>query len=500
MEYEIENSKLITKDDYDKQIWVDDFHRKGSILDSKYKQSQPEDLYTALTGSVNNGCMLLIEDLPKRKVRMVDSYNEVTKYTDEYGKVIIFAKDFNKDSSVRMRFMKYLNAFIIDIDEVRTYNIGIALRKIDDCPVKPNFIVNSGNGLHLYYIFAEKFDFLDYTSGMAYIRKVKRVHVKGDKKKQDIIATADKIKGVYSKMIGWFLDPSYIIDTLHLAHGIRMFGGKTKNAQIRSTVYKGYDEMYDLETFAEITGVELFTKEEDEEYDRMFGDKSKLPVMVDKDESEVEAEVAEVVASPPPVVAAPTKRIRLDAEAMSERFIELGKLIKLPRRAAPKWTAYKYLVASIKTLVKIGKRNHSLLIMCCSGRLYQIPKNVVREDLLEMAKYMNERDPDDIITPANIETAFAGYFSNTRYKNETITKYIGIPFGRKQKELRQDGKQNKINDVILMLEIIEREYSANPKISLRDLSDALKLHRIERGRTFLSSDPDVVEIRSKYRV
>jgi|GEM_PF-5088314 len=509
LENEFAARSLITNDDSNKQIWIDDFNRKESLLNSKYVQVSPEILYAAIMGSIDAQCTILVEELPSRRVRRAENYAEVVRYSKEYKKVLFYPKEFTTTTSVAMKFVKYLNAFIIDIDEVRSHNIAIALDKIYTCPVRPNYIVNSGNGLHLYYVLDEKFDFMNYTCGMAIIRQVKRVIETGKKVIKYKISTADKIKDVYSAMISWFDDPSYKVDKLHLAHGIRMFGGKTKNPTIMSVVYKCSDGMYDLETLAEITDVELFTAFENKEFDRLHNIVEDGAVIVDGDESEDDGEEIDGGESDKKEcaeeeatlndTAIPRKRVSFDWSVITEK-IKTNKNLKPTRRPVPKWAAYAYLVAAIKDNFKVGIRNDCLFIMCCSGRHYQIPENIVRQDLLKMVECMNEKDPDDIITPEGVEKAFAGYFSRYKYKNETITEITGIKFGKGQKELRYDSWLNRKAEHYKMLGIASDEYLLKPEISLRDLSDALKLHGIERGKTFLSTDPDVAKIRSKYRV
>ena len=505
MENIFEASKLITNDDADKQIWIDDFYNKATILNSKFDQVQPESLYTAIMGSLDAPCSLFIEELPSRKVKTAGSYEEAVQYSKEYKKVVFYAKEFNKKTSIAMRFVVNLNALIIDIDNVRSHNIGIALGKIDSCPVKPNYIVNSGNGLHLFYVLKEKFDFMNYTCGMAVIRQVKRVVVTGGKIKKYKVVTANKIKDIYSAMLDWYEHDSYKIDKLHLAHGIRMFGGKTKNANILSIVYKCSDEMYDMDELAEITDVELFTVFEDKEFNRLNCINSDDIDDIDETdgyEEDIEEEEQEIT-SAPVTTPKPPRRTRAELEALfreiEEKFKqEQIKESKRSRPLVPKWIAYNYLVSKIKETFEVGRRNKSLFIMCCSGRLYQIPQEAVRKDLLEMAECMNQKNPEDMITPANIEQAFTGYFSRIKYTNDKITELIEIPFGKKQKEIRADVKLNRQEEELRLLELVEKEYSENPKISLRDLSDALKLQGISRGKTFLSTDSDVVKIRNKY--
>jgi hypothetical protein len=41
---QMEISKTITNDDSDKQIWIDDFHSKGRIVNSIYNECLPEEL------------------------------------------------------------------------------------------------------------------------------------------------------------------------------------------------------------------------------------------------------------------------------------------------------------------------------------------------------------------------------------------------------------------------------------------------------------------------
>ena len=111
---------------------------------------------------------------------------------------------------------------------------------------------------------------------------------------------------------------------------------------------------------------------------------------------------------------------------------------------------------------------------------------------------MNKVTPTDIINHSNIENAFSGYFTGFKYTNTKITDITGIPFGKKQKEVRTERKLIKSAEHEQMIVILEKEYSINPKLGLRNLSEILKLNGIKRGKTFLSVNPDVVAIRNKY--
>ncbi|MBJ6802815.1 hypothetical protein, partial [Geomonas propionica] len=409
-------------------------------------------------------------------------------------------KEFKKPSCVQMRFMEFINAFVIDLDNIRSYNLDVAIKKIDLCPIKPNYIVNSGNGLHLYFILKEKFDFLSYTTAVSWARNVKRVREEGRKKKRYVIATADKIKDVYSEMLKWYDDPSYKADKLHLAHGIRMFGGKTKNSRILSTVYKGYDERYDLETIAEMVGVELLTEDE----------RNRLWPEIEGN-SDVSATQVSLLATDPeksdhkeqtPTITEPEPIARIDYKLLSEKlkqFLEIHKRELMPKRMVPKWTPYNYLVASIKEYNYVGIRNKCLFIMACHGYLYQISEDVVKKDIEDMATHMNEITPDDPITQENIENAFDGYFSGYRYTNHKITEITGIPFEKTQKEARRERSQSRQATIQKVLQIVDIEYSKNKLVSLRDLSNILKTNGVKRGKSFLSTDPDVINIREKYR-
>lgn len=498
MNEEMRTTRTITNEDFDKQIWLEDFHRKGERIGSHYEQSTAEALYIALTGGLDQPCFLNIEELPKRRVQKVNSFYDTLPFLDQYHKVLIYPKEFNKPSCVQMRFMEYINAFVIDLDDIRSYNIDVALRKIDHCPIKPNFIVNSGNGLHLYFILKEKFEFLDYTKAVSFARGVRRIKIEGKKVKRHVVATADKIKDVYAEMLKWYEAPNcYKTDKLHLAHGIRMFGGKTKNALVLSTVYKGYEEQYDLEAIAEMVGVELLTEHE---RNRLCGE---IEAPSDFSEADAEPSVSEQEdhAAVAPAVYELKPAVRVDYTLLGEKlkqFVEDHKHELMPKRLVPKWKQYNYLVSAIKEYNYLGIRNKCLFIMACQGKLYQIPEHVVRKDLEEMAVLMNEITPDDPITQANIEKAFDGYFSRYSYSNPKITEITGIPFGKTQKQIRMENREARDDEHKRMLALIDEYFAQNGLLSLRKLNGMLKSNGIERSKTFLSTDPDVVAIRNKY--
>ncbi|WP_215906906.1 hypothetical protein, partial [Geomonas propionica] len=85
-----EMTTIITNDDFNKPIWIYDFHKKDKIISLKYKRDTPEALYTELTGSLNEPCFLNIEDLPKRKIQKVNSFHDIQPFIERHDKVLIY--------------------------------------------------------------------------------------------------------------------------------------------------------------------------------------------------------------------------------------------------------------------------------------------------------------------------------------------------------------------------------------------------------------------------
>ncbi len=89
----------------------------------------------------------LIERIPRDDLFSLLRFNrELARYT--YVPYQVFFKDFP-----RMDLLKEVRAFVVDLDRVSPKGVKMFIRKVlPSLQVKPNFLVNSGHGLHLVWM------------------------------------------------------------------------------------------------------------------------------------------------------------------------------------------------------------------------------------------------------------------------------------------------------------------------------------------------------------
>lgn len=77
---------------------------------------------------------------------------------------------------------------VVELDNVRSARLPDLITKISSIDLKPNMLVSSGNGIHLYYLFSEPFDFFSFTSTICMLGYIKR---------EDVF---EVVKQVYNKL------------------------------------------------------------------------------------------------------------------------------------------------------------------------------------------------------------------------------------------------------------------------------------------------------------
>ena len=172
--------------DYKKQQYIRNYNIRSQLLDERYKALSPKQFYRILfpsgwletkgeqkKGGVNAIMTVipqtavkytpeeqaLLESEGKTKARafnriITDDLDEIGKYKGLSFFSLISPVSYygRKHSSKNAR---WLHSLTFDIDDVNESNMESLLRfteKINLLP-KPTMIVNSGGGLHLYYVF-----------------------------------------------------------------------------------------------------------------------------------------------------------------------------------------------------------------------------------------------------------------------------------------------------------------------------------------------------------
>ena len=214
---------------------IAEFNQKNEILQSKFMMTNPFDFYFELFKSYEPDLIYISGDKK--------SYNKIEKTTkacdteslllnygqfrnDVYIPPAVFFKGNYKTST-----LKELYSFVVDLDGISPSNLKLFLKyNFQDLKLKPNFIVNSGSGLHLYYVLKEPF-------------QVYRKYL-------------SRLKTINSELQGKFNNSGndYIVDKHSIIQPYRMVGSLTKlNQTVKAFIVE--KKHYNITELAQFTNV-----------------------------------------------------------------------------------------------------------------------------------------------------------------------------------------------------------------------------------------------------
>ena len=139
---------------------IKNFNLKNDVLSSNFKSIDHYDFYKFIYGDLNRKYKLFIKDTSESVI--ADDYQSARQYIEDYTNVFTFTAEFKNNYKATYEFLSKMNAFVIDLDHVSCDDIYYIVNNINKSELKPNLIVNSGNGIHLYYIFDTPFDVYGY--------------------------------------------------------------------------------------------------------------------------------------------------------------------------------------------------------------------------------------------------------------------------------------------------------------------------------------------------
>lgn len=173
--------------DYKKQEYIRNYNRRSQLLDERYKSLSPKQFYRILfpsgwlekKGEQKKGGVtaimtvipqtavkytpeeqVLLDEIGRTKARafnrlITDDLDEIGKYKGlSFFSLISPVSYYGRKHTAKNA--RWLHALTFDIDDVSELNLTSLLHfteKIHVLP-KPTMIVNSGGGLHLYYVFS----------------------------------------------------------------------------------------------------------------------------------------------------------------------------------------------------------------------------------------------------------------------------------------------------------------------------------------------------------
>ena len=183
-----------------------EFNEKSTILEKYGKLTSPAEYYADLYGSDGDEIMPYTVSNEKPAIRRAQNIDEVLQIAMFRNDIYTYSCSFF-GGWPKEKLLKNVHAFVIDLDGVSPADLRVLLkREVKKLP--PTYIVNSGQGVHLVYMFA--------------------VPVVGYTKRKKVLKQAIKaLAGLFKvKTYSYKVDP-----TATLVHPYRVVGSRTKLGQ-----------------------------------------------------------------------------------------------------------------------------------------------------------------------------------------------------------------------------------------------------------------------------
>lgn len=519
----------ITTNGFMESVWVNDFNNKNKVLREHFNQASAESLYVDLFGNLKNNCKLLINNNKKEK----SNFSNLKYFIENYDTVFVYTQfftdykyDYNTgEESWYRRTMEHLIAlksFVIDLDGIRMSNIHTAIARINEVPVKPNYIVNSGNGLHLYYIFDKKHDVKASSGLMAVLSR---------RPKTECLKVYTEIK---QGMIGWFSGFEFKSDTDNtLVQPTRLFGAKTKNPNLYTQIFKCSDTKCSIYQLANILDIDIPDEEtlkEWKQYVKEFKQSKKeerRKAIEQKykrlnDGSTYDYENWHIIDSN----SISNSKYKVNWDEFKQKVRESDEEYKnsVEYIKSQEWYAenktkrknrkitfkdvqrkgqlsqYEQFKEQVRNVARKGNRRNCLHVFWNRALLYTNDKEMIRRDYDEMVGYFQTLAPyKDRLTDEQIDEILNGHFY--QYSNNKIFQRTGlkIQFVNNKEKERQEAKVKREERRKLILELSEEVIKDNPDISLRKLTDILNKHGISISHKTVSMMEEIKEMKRKYK-
>jgi hypothetical protein len=511
--------------------WIATFQTRYDILKSHYQEAFQEDLYIDMLGSLNATCDLLLNEcIPRNRI----SFNSLLEYIQSYHTVFIYPQIFDpycmgKKFSHEEESLNSLKCIVVDIDEVDFDKLQRVIDKIQKASVKPNYVVNSGGGLHLYYIFTEKHN-VKASIGMTAYQDYNVYESKCLVHNIPYHSDYEKYLGIYKEikqgMISWFDDNSMVADHQnHLVQPIRLFGSKTRNPDYYTQIFKITDEKHSIQNIAELFGIELFDEEDIKQwvkYSKSILNKNNYQRAKKKLELEKKVKLESTSAPSKPLINTRFNFDRFkeqillndfehfnapDQLAMYQYYADQKQKrqskkspTKAQAQAIGRLSQYRQFKKMIWDAVEGGKRRDCLFVFWQRAGMYNKDKETLLNDYHEMASYFKTIRHKNKLTDKEIHDITQQDIMGI--SDIKIKSMIGVDvkFVRLQEQVRENNiertRVNKEAKRKLIIDIVTRIYTDNPDQSIRGLPELLKAHGIKISFKTLSRMEEIRKLKN----
>lgn len=457
---------LLEYEPYD--IKVEHYHKKNEILSTYASQVTAEEMYTEIFGSLDIKCPIFFKDkISKQNKKGTDKILILEDAIYNYKNIrniSVGACQFYNDVR-RLALLKNVFAIVIDADSVTSNRLEYLLKnnmklnitssKTHRMP-KPTFLVNSGTGIHLYYVFGEPIPFI---------------------RRQE-----QELKDLYNKMVNDLTTQHHFgmkPQTLWIGQPFRMVGSPTKLCT-ETTAYR-YGDVWNIDDLAKWYKVqyrenknETYYSEEKNEY-MPFNKRTGFVIFERRTEKKKIDMVKEI-----------QNNLVLDkgmSPEVAEQFnlsYDIPKAIttaknndfeQKPKKKKKGWKTnskfYDYVLANIKMKTTCGHRYYSMVALCAVAKKCEIEREQLIADLKELVKYFNIEAKEHeypLVEEHEIETALASFKDvGKRNKKETLENWLGWKFEIKKRNYRSQEAHLKRARAMLKMAIEEGEVNMGKK-------------------------------------
>lgn len=143
-----------------------EYSKKVVLLQTFFKALSPKEFYCILYGDCERTYLCILQnEMNSKKQRgtykAVNGFDALVDISYKRSDVYIPPASFFSDC-FRLVTLNQLFALVVDIDDLSHTGLSWLLRKIDIGKLRPTLLVNSGNGIHLYYVFDKPVDCYNY--------------------------------------------------------------------------------------------------------------------------------------------------------------------------------------------------------------------------------------------------------------------------------------------------------------------------------------------------
>lgn len=502
--------------------WVQDFEIKKQMLGQRYMATEAQEIYNIIFGDLTKERPLFLRDI--KKPIIAKGYKDILKYIEEYDTVFVYLQEFRKSYSRAHSSIDSMYALVVDLDGVRAHNLHEVIELVEKAPLKPNLIVSSGNGVHLYYLLKEPFPFycFTYVSAIASYDANIQLSRKGAFK---------VIKEIHKAICSWYRKPDqdYKIDVLHLSQPLRMCGAKTKNPEYRTEGFMVTDHRVDMEELAELVGVKLvdeeivpFLKARDPQFIEEHAAYLKEMELAAKKEDADRKRNTEMAR-------ASFRGYRANREAFIEKMKqvfgretnttqggnngEMEVVDEVPRqtqklryqRESQGRRSFDLFTETAKKIgdgAKPGNRHNLLHILCSRGGMYRIPIEQLTKTVHKMAEHFTTIDPTDPISDDDIRSALTAYEKRWKYRNSYVLEKTGVDLSMENKKTleRAASRVKKSERNSNVVEIAKFIFEEAPKTSLRQFYKILtEDYSMDVSRSWVVGNEAIKEIKAGYQ-